>query len=103
LSDVVAEFNKEILKAKTGVEAVQACRNNSDIDLVLMDIQLPELNGYEATQQIRLFNKNVIIIAQTAFGLTGDKEKALAAGCNDYLSKPIEPDLFKSIIQKHFD
>ena len=58
------------------------CRNNSDINLVLMDVELPEMDGYEATHQIRQFNKNLIIIAQTAFGLTGDKERALEAGCN---------------------
>jgi len=103
LSIAVSEFKKEIIKARTGVEAVQACRNYHDIELVLMDIQLPELNGYEATKQIRLFNKNVIIIAQTAFGLIGDREKAIAAGCNDYISKPIEKDMLRSIIRKYFD
>jgi len=103
LTIVLSEYKKEILKAKTGIEAVQACLNNPDIELVLMDIQLPGINGYEATRQIRQFNKDVIIIAQTAFGLAGDRGKALESGCNDYISKPIEPQMFKSIIQKHFD
>jgi len=102
LSILIEEFNKEIVRARTGVEAVEACRNNSDIELVLMDIQLPGLNGYEATQQIRQFNKDVIIIAQTAFGLAGDREKAIDAGCNDYISKPIDSDLLHSIIRKYF-
>jgi CheY-like chemotaxis protein len=66
-----------------------------------MDVQLPNMNGYEATKQIREFNKNVIIIAQTAFALTGDKEKSIAAGCNDYITKPIKKDILMSLIQKH--
>jgi len=63
---------------------------------------MPYLNGHEATQQIRQFNKDVIIIAQTAFGLSGDREKAIEAGCNDYISKPINKDELLSLIQKYF-
>src|SRR5665647_1986018 len=98
----VKTFCNKILKAKTGTEAVEACRNNPDIDLILMDIQMPDLNGYEATLQIRQFNTDVLIIAQTAFALTGDREKALAAGCNDYISKPYGKSLLMSLIEKHF-
>ena len=93
---------REIITAETGKDSVEICRNNKDLDLILMDIQMPELNGYEATHQIRKFNKNVVIIAQTAFGLSGDREKALAAGCSDYISKPIQKDLLLSLIQKYF-
>jgi hypothetical protein len=95
-------FSKEILKARTGVETVKACRENPDIDLVLMDIQMPEMGGYEATQQIRDFNKEVIIIAQTAYGLSGDREKAIEAGCNDYIAKPINKTELQAMIQKYF-
>jgi len=95
-------FGKEILKARTGVEAVEACKNNPDIDLVLMDISMPEMGGHEATQQIREFNKDVVIIAQTAYGLSGDREKAIAAGCNDYLSKPIRKNLLLEMINRFF-
>jgi CheY-like chemotaxis protein len=66
-----------------------------------MDIKLPVLDGYAATQQIREFNKDVIIIAQTAFGFIRDREKALEAGCNDYISKPIDQDLLIELIEKH--
>ncbi|MHB1105657.1 MAG: hybrid sensor histidine kinase/response regulator [Lutibacter sp.] len=96
-------FSKEVLKVVTGVEAVEACRKNPDIDLILMDIQMPELNGYEATRQIRQFNKDVVIIAQTAFALPGDREKAIEAGCNDYISKPILKDGLLALIQKYFN
>ena len=67
-----------------------------------MDIQMPGMNGYEATEQIRQFNKEVIIIAQTAFGLSGDREKAIEAGCNDYISKPIKNDELLRLIDKYF-
>ena len=67
-----------------------------------MDIKMPEMDGYEATRKIRQFNTEVIIIAQTAFALTGDREKAFAAGCNDYISKPIRKDKLKELIQQYF-
>ncbi|WP_299526574.1 transporter substrate-binding domain-containing protein [uncultured Lutibacter sp.] len=99
----VCEFSNEILRATTGREAIETCRNNPDIDLILMDIRMPEMDGYEATCQIRKFNKDVIIIAQTAYGLTGDKEKSLDAGCNDYITKPIKKEELESLIQKYFE
>jgi PAS domain S-box-containing protein len=98
----VKTFCKEILKVRTGIEAVEACRNNPDIDLILMDIQMPEMNGYEATRQIRVFNKEVVIIAQTAIVLTGTIEKSIEAGCNDYISKPVNKDQLLALIQKYF-
>jgi hypothetical protein len=67
-----------------------------------MDIQMPEMSGYEATRQIRAFNKKVIIIAQTAYALAGDRKKSLDAGCNDHLSKPINATELRTLILKHF-
>jgi len=96
-------FGKEVLKARTGVEAIEACRNNPDIDLVLMDIKMPKMDGYEATRQIRQFNKDVVIIAQTAYALTSDRKMAIEAGCNDYISKPIKKDELQALIQKYFN
>jgi PAS domain S-box-containing protein len=101
LKRLIQKFSSEVLHAVTGVEAVEACRNNPDLDLVLMDIRMPVMNGLEATQQIRQFNKNVIIIAQTAFGFSSDREMALEAGCNDYISKPVNKDKLFEIIKKH--
>jgi len=103
ISFVLKKFSKTILEAKTGFEAVEICRNNPDLDLILMDVRMPEVSGYDATQQIRQFNKNVIIIAQTAYGLIGDKEKLIAVGCNDYISKPINIPLLKELIGKYFN
>jgi hypothetical protein len=103
LIDITAKaFGKEILKVRSGVEAVEACRDNPDIDLILMDIRMPEMGGYEATHQIREFNKDVVIIAQTAYGLSGDKEKAIEAGCNEYIAKPIVKGELRALIQKYF-
>ena len=102
ISIVINNYGKEILVAQTGEEAVEACRLHPDIDLILMDIQLPVMNGYEATRQIREFNTEVVIIAQTAFALIGDKEKALDAGCDDYISKPINADELLKLVMNYF-
>jgi PAS domain S-box-containing protein len=96
-------ISKEVIRAINGVEAVEACRNNPDINLVLMDIQMPEMDGYEATRKIRQFNPDVIIIAQTAYALTNNLENAITAGCNDYISKPIKKDKLFELIQKYFN
>ncbi len=102
LSREVRRSCNQVLKVKSGLEAIEICRNNRDIDLVLMDIQIPVIDGYEATMEIRKFNKDVVIIAQTAYALTGDREKAILAGCNDYISKPISRSALKSMIEKYF-
>ncbi|MFZ5939015.1 MAG: PAS domain S-box protein [Bacteroidota bacterium] len=89
LSEILQEISREILLAGNGKEVVELCRENEDTDLILMDIRLPELDGYEASRQIRAFNTKVVIIAQTAYAMSGDRNKALEAGCNDYISKPV--------------
>ena len=101
ITRAIKMFSREVLKVRTGVEAIETCRNNPDIDLVLMDIQMPVMDGYSATRQIRQFNKDVVIIAQTAYGLTGDREKAIEAGCNDYIAKPIKIDELKTLIKEN--
>jgi len=101
LTRMLHKISKEILHAITGVQAVEACRNNPDIDLVLMDIRMPDMDGNDATRQIRQFNTDVIIIAQTAYGFSDDREKAIEAGCNDYISKPINKTLLFELIKKH--
>ena len=103
ISTIVKKDSKTLLEAENGLEAVAICRDHPDTDLVLMDLQMPELNGYEATRQIRQFNKDVIIIAQSAFGLSDDREKAIAAGCNDYISKPFSKVELLALISKYFN
>ena len=99
----VKPYSKEILKVSTGIEAVEACRSNPDIDLVMMDINMPKMDGYEATKLIREFNKDLIIIAQTANGMQSDRDNAIAAGCTDYISKPINITDLGALIQKYFN
>ena len=89
-----------ILQARDGVEAVELCKKYPNIDLILMDIRMPKMDGYEATRAIRQFNTEVVIIAQTAFALTGDREKALEAGCNEYITKPIVKEKLFALIKK---
>jgi CheY-like chemotaxis protein len=98
----IRKLGNEIITVQTGTEALETCRDNPDIDMILMDIQMPEMSGYEATRQIRQFNTDVIIIALTAFALAGDRENALEAGCNDYIAKPIKKDELMGLIQKYF-
>ncbi|MFA6103405.1 MAG: ATP-binding protein [Victivallaceae bacterium] len=95
-------LGREVIKARTGTEAVKICRNIPDIDLVLMDIAMPEMNGYEATRQIRQFNKKLVIIAQTAYAFAGEREKAIAAGCNDYIAKPFRINSLIALLKKYF-
>jgi len=102
ISIMVQMFSKELLHAQNGIEALDACHLNPDIDLILMDMKMPKMGGLESTRQIRKFNKEVIIIAQTAFGLPSDREKAIESGCNDYISKPINKTELLALIQKHF-
>ncbi len=102
LNIMVKPMASSLLHAVSGNEAVEICRNNPDIDLILMDIQIPGINGYEATMQIRKFNNKVVIIAQTAFALNGDREKAIAAGCNDHITKPLNRFNFKKMITENF-
>lgn len=89
-----------IYNASSGEEAVQICRQVSGIDLVLMDIKMHGMNGYDATRKIRKFNKDVLIIAQTAFAMEGDREKALEAGCNEYITKPIQISKLNSLLRE---
>lgn len=103
LTTFLEKYSKEILKAKNGREAIQICRKNSDIDLILMDIHMAEMDGYETTKKIREFNSDVIIIAETAFALSGDKEKSIDAGCNDYISKPINQEVLIELIKLYIN
>ncbi|MEI6885099.1 MAG: PAS domain S-box protein [Bacteroidota bacterium] len=77
-----------IIAASNGKEAVDCCRGNDNISLVLMDMKMPVLDGFEATRQIKSFRQNLPVIAVTAFALSGDEKRAIEAGCNDYLAKP---------------
>ncbi|MFK5957524.1 MAG: PAS domain S-box protein [Lutibacter sp.] len=97
LKDIM-KLNCTILHAKNGRETIEICKNNAAIDIILMDLKMPVLNGLKATKQIRKFNAKLPIIAQTAYSTIEDKEEALAAGCNDFISKPIEKETLVNVI-----
>jgi len=86
--------------AHSGEEAIKYCHENMSIDLVLMDINMSGINGYEATKEIKKFRPKLPIIAQTAYAFGGDKEKALDVGCDDYISKPIDKEELMEMITK---
>lgn len=90
LQKILEKSGASILRAISGEDTIKAVREKAEISLVLMDVKMPGMDGLEATWQIRQFNKTVPIIAQTAYALTGDRDNAIKAGCNDYLSKPIK-------------
>jgi CheY-like chemotaxis protein len=97
LNKILEKVGVVILNAGDGAEAVSVALDNPDIEIILMDIQLPVMDGYTALSKIRESRKDVIVIAQTAYGLLGDKEKILNSGFNDYIIKPI---LSQNLIDK---
>ena len=101
LQKFLRKTGAQLIWAKNGQEAVDECRNNQNIDLVLMDIRMPVLNGIDATKQIKLINRDLPIIAQTAYAMDGDGERSRQAGCDDYISKPIILNDFMAIIEKY--
>ena len=98
MREVLFDTGAQIIWAENGQQAVDFARQNPDTDIILMDIKMPIKNGYDATKEIRTFNNDVVIIAQTAYALSDEKEKAISAGCNYYLTKPIDISLLMKVI-----
>jgi signal transduction histidine kinase/CheY-like chemotaxis protein len=100
LDELLKRYKAEVIHARNGQEALDIVIADSSIDLVLMDIKMPVMDGYEATRLIKDQRPSLPIIAQTAYALAGEKDKIIQAGCDDYLSKPIKPiSLFKLLSQ----
>lgn len=99
LSAVLSKIKAKIYWAKNGKEAVEIFKKEN-VDLILMDLQMPEMNGYEATKIIKEIDPDLPIVAQTAFAMSDDREKALEAGCDDYLAKPIKSKDLLNIVEK---
>jgi PAS domain S-box-containing protein len=98
LEGFLKQTKASVIRAADGREAVEICRNNSHIDLVLMDIQMPEMNGLMATEEIKKFNQRIPIIAQTANAINEEKTRCLEAGCDDFITKPVNiTELFDKI------
>lgn len=102
LSVITKDLAQTVQLVTNGLEAIRACEKQSDFDLIFMDIKMPVMDGFEATREIRKFNSDVVIIAQTAFAFYEDHQKALAAGCNDFISKPIKKAELVKLVNKYF-
>ncbi|NOZ60194.1 MAG: PAS domain S-box protein [Calditrichaeota bacterium] len=94
--------NLVTLHARNGKEAVEMCKKNPKIDFVFMDLKMPRMSGFEATKLIKEFRPELPIVAQTAYSTEEKREQALLAGCDDFISKPIEEHTLKEIIEKYF-
>jgi len=104
-AQLIIEFlrktNVEILMASTGLDALTLFKQNPQIDITLMDIQLPDINGFQLTQMFKALNPKALIIAQTAYAADTDKKRALSSGCTDYISKPITQKKLLSLLQSY--
>ena len=99
--EYITETKAKYLHAWNGNEALELVKSNPPFQLILMDIQLPDINGYELTKVFKGITPNSIIIAQTAYAAESDKQRALDCGCDDYISKPIGRQNLLKLIQKH--
>ena len=99
---ILEDTKANLIWAKNGSEAVEKFNKQKSIDLILMDIKMPEMDGLTATRKIRQQSGSVPIIAQTAYAMSEDKAKCINAGCNDYLTKPINHKILLSTIDKFF-
>ena len=97
---VLIQTNANVIWSADGDQTAQKCTENSNIDLVLMDIQLPGINGYEATQVIKKHRPHLPVVALTAFASDNEKEKSIKAGCDEYISKPIKPQVLLHIMNR---
>ncbi|KPK83144.1 MAG: hypothetical protein AMS27_13320 [Bacteroides sp. SM23_62_1] len=89
LKEILAHTGITVLTAETGESALNICKKNKNIDIVLMDMNLPGIDGYEATKQIKKIRRKLPVIAQTAYALAEDLEKCINSGCDGYVAKPI--------------
>lgn len=103
LRKALEKTHAEIIHAENGKEAIKLFRTNPDIDIILMDIRMPVMDGIEATTQIKQIDKNVPIVVQTAFTMSSEKEKSFKAGCDDYISKPINIKELFATVCKHIE
>jgi len=99
-----ADTSSQVIMATNGLEGIEAARKQQ-VDLIIMDIKMPKMDGYETTRRIRRLKKykSIPIIALTSYAITEDKEKVIKAGCTEYMSKPITPETFISEIKKFLE
>jgi CheY-like chemotaxis protein len=102
LKKMLERMGIAVIQAENGREAVDICRGDDEMDLVLMDLKMPVMDGYDAMVEIKKIRPGIIIIAETAYALAGDDKKILAAGFDDYLSKPITKESLEAALERNF-
>ena len=100
-SEVLKLHDIQSIKAENGEEAVEKARNHPDLDLILMDIKMPFMDGYQAYKEIRKIMPHVPIVAQTAYALSHERQEILDYGFNDYIAKPVEEETLIEVIRKN--
>ena len=98
IEKLLHNINFNVIRAKDGLEAVELTKNNLEIDLIFMDIKMPNLDGYGAFEKIREFNKEIPIVAQTSYSFPEEIEKIKSLGFNDFISKPLDKNKLYEII-----
>jgi CheY-like chemotaxis protein len=101
MTSLLERHNMAVYSAENGRDAIEVLRGNDDIDVVLMDIMMPEMDGYDTMQEIRKVPKfkELPILALTAKAMKGDREKCIEAGASDYVTKPVDPDQLVSLLR----
>jgi len=100
ISSLLGKLNGRVIRATDGIKAIDMCRKDPSINVVLMDIELPVMDGYTATREIKKFRPELPVIAQTAFAMMGERERSQEAGCDDYISKPIRKEILLEVISR---
>ena len=101
LIEKVVSYECEIFRAENGLLAVEFCKNHKDLDLILMDIQMPVMDGFEATRRIKKKFPNLPIIAQTAYTSKENQDMAKAVGCTDFISKPVHKERIADVMSRY--
>lgn len=103
IKEALSQTGVNLIYADNGLAALNIVQENPDIDLILLDVKMPILSGYETTRKVKKLRADLPVIAQTAYSLTGEKRKSIEAGCDGYLSKPIRPDDLFETVARYLD
>jgi len=95
------DLGLDIAHVDCGEKAIENAKMNHDMALILMDLKMPGIDGFNATEELRKFNKTIPIVAQTAYTSEEDKKKAMSSGCNAIITKPIDINLLEEIVRKY--
>jgi CheY-like chemotaxis protein len=101
ISEILSLYNVHILRAYDGKMALDLCSSHPELNLVLMDVRMPVMDGYEATRRIKQIRPFLPVIAQTAYALDSDRRQALDEGFDDYITKPVSDSLLLELIEKY--